>query len=423
MKIKFKKDGLQGDNLKLVEDLEKRFEELPDSIAKDQIELQIREALKPIEGVDFAKMKEMLGDDEKGIRSILKKQGEELTKLQNEGKQSFEDMSVRSQVAKWVNDNKETIEAIRAGQNRALPPMQIRAAATMTNTTVNAGSSVYLPNSGAIQGGVNDLNRNKPTFWNRLTKGRTKLNPYVWVNKTNKQGNAQFIGEGVLKPLASFDLSVESSVPKKVAERMKASTELLYDIDGMTSLIENELRYEVEMAANTATLTGTASSTSPAGITTLASAFTLTTVETTEPNNLDAIRAAIAQLKTLNYDRDIVAFINPIDAANMDLAKASDGHYILPPFTTSDGQSLKGITIIEDNNIAVGNLLIGDMSKYKILMYQDFFIQWGWENDDFSKNLVTVIGEMRFHQFFGANDAGAFIYDAFADIKTAIAAA
>lgn len=331
-----------------------------------------------------------------------------------------EDLSIRGQIAKWMEDNKAVIAEVRSGNMRELPGMHIRADNPMTTGTVNVGSSVLLPNAGVNLGAVNDLNRTKPTFWNRLRKGRTGLNPFFWVNKTNKLGNATFIGEGVLKNLASFELTVEQSNAKKVAERFRVSTELLHDIDGMQSLIENEARFEVEVAANTASLTGTLSSTSPAGITTLASAFTLTTVDVQLPNNLDAIRAAVAQLKTLNFDRDIVAFINPIDGAELDMAKGTDGHYILPPFTTSDGTSLKGVTIIEDNNIAVGFLLIGDMSKYHILMYQDFFVRWGLDSDDFSKNLITMIAEMRFHQYFGANDAGAFIYSTFAAIKTAI---
>ena len=330
--------------------------------------------------------------------------------------------SLRSQIKSWMEANKSAIEGIKNKEQRSLPPMELRVAVDMTVAGVNSGSSIYLPNSGAIQGSVNDLNRNQPTFWDYLTKGRTRLNPYVWVNKTNKQGAADFIGEGVLKPLASFELTVESSVPKKVAERMRVSTELLYDVDGMESLITNEIRYEIKMAANTAVLTGTASATDPAGITTLASAFTLTTIEAgTAPTYADAIRAALAQLQSLNYNNNIVAFINPIDAANMDLSKSSDdGHYLLPPFVSNSGMLVSGVRVIVDNNIAVGNLLIGDLSKYKILMYQDLSIRWGLDGDDFSHNMVTVIGEMRFHQLFGANDTGAFIYDSFADIVAAI---
>jgi hypothetical protein len=427
MKITLNKDGATGDNLELLNGLEKRFAELPDVLSKEEIKTEVRTALKGFlkeDGslaVDIQKLTDLMGEDDKGIRSILKKQGEAIAEIQAKGDGIIKDMSVRSQVAAWMETNKKTIEAIRAGENQTLPQMQIRAAITMTDAA-SLGSSAYLPRPG-VQPGVIDLVRTQPTFWDRLTKGRTNLNPYIWVNKTNKQGNAEFIGEGVLKPLASFELETESSVPKKVAERMKASTELLYDVDGMTSMIENELRFEVMVAANAAVLTGVASSTNPKGVTQYASGYTLTTIDpVATPNNSDAIRAAIAQLQSLNFGANLTAFINPIDAANMDLAKGTEGIYVLPPFTSADGRVIAGVQVIVDNNIAVGYLLIGDMTKYKVLMYQDFFVQWGWENDDFSKNLVTVIGEMRFHQWVSANHAGAFIYDTFANIKTAIAA-
>lgn len=423
MKITFNKEGLTGDNLKLVEDLEKRFAELPDG--KDANE-QLRSIglldkdNKPT--VDLEKLKEMLGDDDKGIRSILKAQGEALTALQENNNKPNQNLSTADQIRAWQEENKEALAQLKAGVKVDLPPLQLRVATSpMLKSTQAANPVPYYIDMGAP---VYDLIRIKPTFWNRLRKGRTSLSSFPWVNKTNKQGNAAFIGEGVLKPLASFDLTPETSNAKKVAEAMKMSTELLYDVEGFETMVENELRYEVEMAANTAVLTGTLSSTSPAGVTTIASPYTLVGVETTNPNNADAIRAAKAQLISLFFDRDIVAFINPVDAANMDLTKADDsGVYMLPPFTTSDGRVIAGVPVIEDNNIPVGYLLIGDMDKYRILMYQDFHIAWGWENDDFRKNLITVLGEMRIHQYSSANWAGAFVYDTFANIKTAILAA
>jgi HK97 family phage major capsid protein len=123
----------------------------------------------------------------------------------------------------------------------------------------------------------------------------------------------------------------------------------------------------------------------------------------------------------LNLNDNIVAFVNPIVAANMDLSKsADDGHYLIPPFVSQSGMLISGVQVVVDNNIAVGFLLIGDMTKYKILMVEEFKIMWGLDMDDFSKNLITVIAEMRFHQYFSANHTGAFIYDSFADIVAAI---
>jgi hypothetical protein len=144
-------------------------------------------------------------------------------------------------------------------------------------------------------------------------------------------------------------------------------------------------------------------------------------LSTSNPNNFDAIRAAVAQLRSLFFYGNVVAFVNPVDAATMELTKAQDsGVYMLPPFTSSDGTRIAGVRIVEDANIPVGQLLVADLSKFKVLIYKDFRVAWGWENDDFSKNLVTVIGEMRIHSFHSANHAGAFLYDSFADIKAAI---
>jgi HK97 family phage major capsid protein len=357
------------------------------------------------------------------VEEAARKQGEEITALKAQLESAKPvDNSVRGQVTKWMEKNKEAIEKIKKGQKADLEALTINKVAITMTEAASLNSSAFLPNAQVLPG-FNDLIRQQPTFWDYIPKARTSANPLVWVNKTNKQGNATFIGEGVLKPLASFELETETSTAKKVAERMKVSTEMLHDVDGLVSMIEGELRYEVLIAASTAVLTGTASATVPAGITTLASAFTLTTVTTTDPNNADAIRAAIAQLASLYFTSNIVAIINPIDAANMDLTKAdTSGVYMLPPFVTADGRYIAGVPVIESTEIAVGFLLIGDLSKYKISILQDFHIMWGWENDDFSKNLVTVIGEMRFHQYMSANHTGAFIYESFADIKTAITA-
>jgi HK97 family phage major capsid protein len=332
--------------------------------------------------------------------------------------------SIADQIRKWQQENRAVLDELRKGNNRnfnQLSELELRQDDPMTTATVNSVSSVFLPNPGRVDGIV-DFVRTQPTFWCRLTKGSTTLNPLYCVNISNKLGAADFIGEGVLKPLASIDLTVETSTAKKVAERMRVSMELLNDLPGFQSLVQNELAFEVEKHANDAALTATASSTDIAGITTLASAFTLTTIEAgAAPTYMDAIRAAIAQLQSLNFTDNIVAFVNPIDAANMDLSKsADDGHYLLPPFVSQNGMLVSGVPVVVDNNIAVGNLLIGDMTKYKISMLEGFTIRWGLDSDDFSKNLITVIGEMRFHQYFSANHTGAFIYDAFSDIVAAI---
>jgi hypothetical protein len=321
---------------------------------------------------------------------------------------------VKAQVKDWVTENKTALESIKAGHKADLTALVVKLNSPMLPSNTYNGSA-YLPQP-EFQAGATEIVRLRPTFWDYLKKGRTGSAAYVWINKKNPEGAAAFIGPGVAKPGVSFEIATEISNAKKIAVSEKCATELLEDIDGMASWIEQEITYQLKQKANTTLMTGTASSTVPAGIQTISTTYSLTTVKTTNPNNWDAIRACVAQLRSGNLEGPVTAFMNPVDYANMVLTKAqSQGQLFVPAET--------GATIVEDNNVPVGYVQVALLDYYKVLIYKEFMLAFGWENDDFTKNLVTAIGEMRIHQFFSENHTGAFIYDTFDNIKTALAVA
>ena len=252
-------------------------------------------------------------------------------------------------------------------------------------------------------------------FWDYLRKGSRNTAAIVFMNKVTPLGAAGFIGPGVAKPGISFQLETQTSTAKKIAASEKVAMEILQDIEGFSTWLEQELSYQVRQKANTTLMSGTLSSTVPAGIQTLSVTFTATGIATTNPNNWDALIACVAQLRSGNLMGTVTAFVNPLDYANMKLTKAiSQGQ----PFIAPD----PGVKIVEDNNIPVGYVQVAILDHYKVDIYKGYNVTYGWENDDFTKNLITVIGEMRLHQYFSTNFTGAFIYDTFANIKTAITA-
>lgn len=378
-----------------------------------------------------------LADDKTGVLVKLGEMGIEVQKMKTQMTAAEKpDMSMRGQIESWMKGKvdpkgtgtetvKDRIAEIRGGRKMDLPPLELsfRAAASpMSVATVNSGSSPMIGRF-EVEPGVNDFVRTKPNFWNFLVKGRTNALTYWWVNKHNAQGAADFIAPGVLKPGVSFELVTENSTAKKVADSLKCTTELLEDIDGMMSFINDELAYQVFIKVNAVLMNSAGSSTVPTGIQNLSVTYTNTTIKTTSPTYTDAIRAVIGQLQSGLLTGDITVFVNPSDAANMDLSKAVDsGVYLLPPFTSSNGMIVAGCPVIMDYNIPVGFVQAGFMRFYRILIYKDFTVSWGWENDDFTKNLVTAVGEMRLHQFFNDIYTGAFVYDSFANIIAAIGA-
>jgi HK97 family phage major capsid protein len=362
-----------------------------------------------------------MADKDKGVMAILTRQGNEIETLKTRGLQQPERPKTLGDVVKdWQTRNKGAIDKIKTGERAELTPLELRVTASpMTPATVDSGSSPYIPNP-YIQSGITDIPRLGPTFWDFLNKGRTSAAVYIWVNKTNPQGAAAFIGPGVAKPGVSFELVTDISNAKKVAVSAKAALELLEDFDGMVDMIQGEMRWKLYDELNTRLMTGTASATVPAGIRTLSVAYTSVAIKTLTPNAVDAIAAASAYLKSGVLTGTVTAFINPIDAANMDLLKSSaNGIYLMPPFMSGNGtRNIAGTRVIEDAHIPAGYLQIGFLDYYKVLVYKDYTISMGWENDDFTKNLVTWVAEMRIHQFFNQQYTGAFIYDTFANIIT-----
>ncbi len=387
----------------------------------------IVDGMKDLKELPVAELRE-LADKDKGVTKQLVEQGLAIKKLQENITERGKDMSLRGQIKTWMEENKDELAAIKSGSKRELKPMELRVVASpMHVSTVNPTGSPFITRT-EVESGINDILRYPNTFWDYVTKGRTNAPTYVWVNKTNLQGAAAFIGPGVAKPPISFEFVAENSIAKKVADSAKAGTELLEDIDGMTTFIEQELRAAVMLKVNEVLMTGISSSTSPAGIKTLSQNFAFYTtaaagINVTNPNYMDALRAVVAALRSGKLTGEITIFINPIDSANMDMAKATtSGLYLLPPFTSQNNKNVSGATVVEDPLIPVGYFQAGFLQYYRILIYKDFVATWGWENDDFTKNLVTAVGEMRLHQFVNSIHTGAFMYDSFANVITAITA-
>lgn len=405
--------------------------ELATRATKDQVE-QIISQMKMFnpEGAPKFPIESLrsMADPNTGAMKILATQGEQINELRAKMEEQNQNRtnSVRSQVAKWQKDNKEALVRVMNRESKDIPvlDLNIRAAdSPMTPSTVNAGASPYIGRIGG-EPGVNDFIRAQPIFWDYIPKGRTNLTTYYWVNKTNPQGAAGFLAPGQAKPGVSFSLASEASNPKKVADSLKTATETLQDIDGMTTFIMDELKYQVDILTNQKCMVDPGSSIDPKGIQNYSQLYTLNSVKTANPNYFDCIRAVVAQLRSGWLMGDITVFINSIDAANLDLAKANNaGVYVIPPFATANGTKIGGATVVEDNNVAVGHVQAAFLRFYRILMYQDFSVRWGFENDDFTKNLMTAVGEQRFHQFVNSiySNSGAFVYDTFANITAAIA--
>ena len=104
----------------------------------------------------------------------------------------------------------------------------------------------------------------------------------------------------------------------------------------------------------------------------------------------------------------------------MDLAKSTDGHYILPPFSTNSNTVVKGIPIVANIGVTEGEYLMGDFTKAGVRFREGLVFDIGYENDDFTKNFVTILAEARLVQRVKSNHYPAFVKGTFATDKASI---
>lgn len=344
------------------------------------------------------------------LRDAMKTQGEALALIKTAKSESVD--SIDAQIKAFI-ENQNNIDAVMKGQS-AGAELKLKDAALMT--TANAKPAIDIWNV-EVDRTIHASPTEPDAIYSRLVKGATSSPNIVWVNRIDGEGGAAFITEGSLKPLKDWEYETETSTAKKVAVSAKVSTEMLTDAPFMRGEIDRLLRQDLMSVVNEKVLTGTGSGAEIKGVTVGAAGYTISDLngKVEMPNYADAIRAAVLQLRTLNFRPDTL-FINPVDNAMIDLTKDTSGHYL-----TAEMKSLiSGITIVETANITKGKFLLMDTSRWMLRPYENLRLEYGLENDDFRKNLVTVIAEMRLHSYQNSVDAGSLVYADFATVLAAI---
>lgn len=293
--------------------------------------------------------------------------------------------------------------------------IEIKAAALMTTTNVMTNAPAL--GRWIVDRAIHEAPRERTAIYDRVVKGSVSAPNVAWVNRVNKEGGSAFIAEGALKPLMDWEYKQETANPKKIAVRTKVSTEMLEDFDFILSEIRRMMTLDLREVIDEKLLTGAGNADEPKGITTAAGGYTSSALDDSVvmPNEADAIRAAMLQMRTLNFYPDVV-FLNPAQKAMMDLTKTSQGNYIKVELDSV----LASLQIIETTRIEEGHFLLIDSSKWQVRPYNTITFRTGWENDDFSKNLVTFICEQRLFDYWNSIDLGAFMYEDFDTVKAAI---
>lgn len=338
-----------------------------------------------------------------GLEAQIKQLKEQGTK--NEEKS----LSIGETIVKAVS---EKIDALK-GEGRSI--------SLETKTTINADYSGTQALT-TLEPGVSRMVR-KRILLQTIVNAANVTSKYIKYVSQTLQSSVGMIAEGGDKTLGNVQYIEVSVEVKKIAGIIKVSKEMLEDLAFMQNEINTDLMASVREELENQLLTGDGTGNNMKGILEFAVDFDAGDLAgtVTAANISDVIRAAAAQIEGADFFPTHVV-LNPTDLAKIQLTKTTQGEYTYPIFLTdplTGTQSIYNLIVVSSNFITAGTLLVADMSKSNLRVRENMNITVGYSNDDFSKNMVSIICEARAAHYIKKNEVRAFVK---ADVATAIAA-
>jgi len=247
----------------------------------------------------------------------------------------------------------------------------------------------------------------------------------VWyVERVNEDGDAAFIAEGALKPLVDGDYQERKVDMKEVAERWKMTKRLINHAPSVVGDFRTHADELIRLKMDSGVLTGDGTGNNLSGIAALAAPFVVPTqLANFYPSAtiFDAIMAVATYVRLNNFKGQLTCVLNTVWKAKFFGNKeATTNNYIMPSFVAPDGTSVGDVMVVFENGMDADSILLGDLKRFKVRIAEDVEYAEGYENDDFSKNLVSRKLESFLACYLPANYAGAIIYDDIATVLTAI---
>ena len=237
-------------------------------------------------------------------------------------------------------------------------------------TAPAVGESVRIENTGPNAFRLIDFARVVPT-------GRDAISVY----QLTSTAAAAVTAEGVLKPEGSFTFTKRTLSPEVIAEWVPVTKQALADFNEMRALIDDELAdnvlsaIEVEMAADLAATSGLQ-------------------VQAFDTDAVVSIRRGVQTLNDINKFPNAI-LMNSTDAADLDLLKGSDGHYINGgPFGNASGRVWK-LPIIPSPVLPQGFAYAGNAGGLVWQEREALSITTGWIDQQLVENEVTILAEAR----------------------------
>jgi hypothetical protein len=352
------------------------------------------------------------------LQTVLKEQGVYMKKL-SKGEAEAKAITIKDK----LEENSTALKALAKGESRENVRFTVTKAVGDMSIAGNTTGQIPQADRNPM---INDVKERMVTLLDLVTVGSIGSNVKEWVYVTGEEGGTGNLatGEGLIKNQIDFDLVVGSQKVEKITAYITATDEMLEDVEGIASLIQNKLTTKVRLALEQGVYDGSGVSPILNGIVTVAPVFAAGTFAATvdNANEVDVLAVAQNQIELANCPAPTAIFMNPSDVTALLLQKVSstDKRYIERLQLIAGTLSFDGVPVVKSTMVTAGDFLMGDFTKANLDYKKGFTVEIGYNGDNFVKNFKTIRGEVRAVCYVETNDRPAFCYGNFATAKAAL---
>ncbi|MDE4593569.1 phage major capsid protein [Sinorhizobium meliloti] len=270
----------------------------------------------------------------------------------------------------------------------------VRFKATITSATTDTAGAAGAAVETTRLPGILALPQRRLTVRGLISPGRMDGNSLEYVRETGFTNSAAPVAETAAKPESDLKFDLVTTSAKVIAHWMKASRQILDDFSQLRSIIDQRLLYGLAYVEEGQLLNGDGTGQNLHGIipqaTAYAAAFTPDAPTAIDTLRLAQLQAALAEYPATGH------VMHPTDWARIELEKDTTGRYIIGNPQGMIGPTLWGLPVVATQAIAVDKFLTGAFRLGAQLFDRwDARVEAGFVNDDFIKNLVTILAEER----------------------------
>jgi HK97 family phage major capsid protein len=271
----------------------------------------------------------------------------------------------------------------------------LRLKATLTTLTSNAAGSVGDGVQATRLPGVVEVPQRRMTIRDLLTPGRMDGNTLEYVIEVgDPSAGGAMVAEGAVKPETDTQLDIRTLSAKVIAANMKASRQALDDVSFLRSMIDQRLIYKLAYREEVQMLTGDNTGQNLHGLIPQATAFSAPHA-VSSATAIDRIRLAILQVALAEYPASGIV-LHPTDWSKIETTKNAGGDYIIGNPQGTLAPTLWGLPVVATQAITANSFLVGAFRLgAQVFDRWDARVETGYVNDDFTRNLVTILAEQR----------------------------